>query len=188
MSDNYIAIHPKEILLDISSLRQLDEMLDEIGFIRKSSLRIDAYDGSRLYSTGSNFINFLSKLYISKRVNVEYINDIADYVFVGLTEPTIFPHFLGANPATPSCPRCNHDIRDHWIELIADWEDKKEVIECQCLNCQEITPMHNLNWHKTGGFGQITIRIFGDVVPSQEFLGLLERKTGVKWDYFPYRL
>ncbi len=103
------------------------------------------------------------------------------FCYIELPEVTDAPGFRFARARPPRCPACRQAIG--WPDLSGDG------MQCRC--CDRRFPLPALRWPvRSAGLARQWLLIHelqrGDGAPTEAFLDLLERETGLPWDYcFP---
>lgn len=107
---------------------------------------------------------------------------------VSLSETAEQPGFLGTTHAySPRCRACREPLTD-WRAQLAAWRREGLRRPWTCPKCRRAAEVSHLDWAHSGGIARYSLDLWGirrnAAAPSAELLGILERVTYEKWNYF----
>jgi len=182
MSDNLLILYPQNPNSGIVEPDEIRRALSECSFTAETTIAF----GKQHEMPGPRFLELL------KFVDRPPAGELWAPHTVEIKEPNDSIQFLGgANTENPSCPSCSAEVPD-WTEEISAWYDSDNRYLVTCRGCGLASPVWELDWHLTCGFGKQSIDVwhvgFKDAVPSGELGSVLERLGVGTWSYFYYHL
>lgn len=150
-------------------------------------------NGDRFYPAGENFLQLVSFLGCSPRIELEPPSDpetlAADsasgkfcHVFLDSSEILRFR----SDPCAPvaRCPTCRSPLAN-WQSRLQPWQDNRADSNWHCAQCGSSGDISALNLGKTAGFGHSFVEIRGifpsEAVPSETLLNTLKSLTHEVW-------
>jgi hypothetical protein len=137
------------------------------------------------YRAGERFLNFFSFLGCSPTLDLDGTSqhqDSPNLYSVEVPAPVSAVRLLGDPAGAPRCPACATGFAD-WRDHMPD--DPEEDLVCPA--CGKGTAAIRWNWRHQAGFGRYWINVRGvhegEAVPADPLLALLQRLSGVVWDY-----
>ena len=141
------------------------------------------------FLTGDRFVDFVTFMGCSPYIVFEPPQD-GSLNFCHVQFSVIHPQsrFRSASGNVfARCPHCGKRL-GQWEAAIKEWEANSAANMIRCDKCHADSPLYQLGWRHTAGFGRVFIDIFNiypqEGVPTDSLLGLLHAITGVHWQYF----
>ena len=147
-------------------------------------------DNAQHFLIGGQFLNYVTFLGCSPAIEIappsEGGEDFCHVVISPVYEQLEF--YRDAAGKGPRCPHCRHEEAD-WQSLIKQYHAEADVeLDYICPECQTVTPLLDLNWHKSAVAARIFISIYSvfphEAVLADKILQVLTQATGVEWRYF----
>jgi hypothetical protein len=144
--------------------------------------------GERRFLIGERFLNYLTFLGCSPAIEIAPpADDGEDFCHVVISPIHEQVQFCAdAAGKGPRCPHCRYEERD-WQSLARQYQAQAQQ-EYVCPRCQQMTPITELNWHKSAVMARVFISIFSvfpnEAVLADKVLQQLEQATGTGWRYF----
>jgi len=188
-----LVIYPLELHYVPDDRRILANALSEIEFIGEQLPVADpaiapTINNGQRFLIGDQFLNFVTFMGCSPAIEIEPPdNGSEDFCHVVISPAHDKTEFCAdAAGKGPRCPHCRHEEQD-WQTLAKQYQDDT-ALEYACPQCQQITPLLNLNWRKSAVAARIFISIYSvfpnEAVLADKVLQVLEQATGARWRYF----
>lgn len=136
------------------------------------------------YLAGKEFINLLTFLGCSPEIKLSP-QDGENFCSISIPGYHEDNMLLGyTSTIIPRCPACKHKVND-WKQHIHDWKHGNHIYHC--TECQQQTPVAELNWRQEGGYGHCAIIINHihphEAVPADKLLSTLQQASQTEWVY-----
>ena len=150
-------------------------------------------NGERFYPVGENFLQLVTFLGCSPRIELQPPFDPATlaadsatgkfcHVFLYSSKALRFR----SDPCAPvaRCPTCRTPLAD-WQSRLQPWQSNPANCHWQCVHCGATGDISALKLGKTAGFGHSFVEIRGifpsEAVPAETLLGTLKSLTHGDW-------
>ncbi len=189
MTENLLYLCPEDVNAVPTDLPAMLEELRREGFIGEAIVFAD----EEHYRPGEQFASHITFLGCSPVIATSQTDASGEgFSHIAFEGPRDSPRFVsGDNLKLPRCPGCGHRF-DNWSLLVDAWQKQPETHTFLCPECGMHLTAPQLRWRKCAGFGSFFIKVWGifesEAVPSPEFLALLERLAGCRWQHFYIRL
>ena len=191
MAVHKLLLYPAKPDCPLAATDSLAEELQSIGLIGASF----GCKSERRYRTGDRFLQLITFLGCSPAIELDPPADKSEretacengrLCHIRLSRTLSGPRFRADRQMPPPrCPQCRKPELQ-WRELIDRWRDTPGETRWSCRECGYHGQLFDLNFRKSGGFGNTFIEIWGiypsEAVPGDSLLSKLKGLTGVDWN------